>query len=749
MTKYFNYFIKPCLLLISFFSFNWVQSQALLRSNNALDFDGFNDVVEVSMDTALDFRGSQNFTLEAWVYCYYFNQEAKDAVILSWYDVPNNKGYYLAAGGPGRIYFGLHNDTVDAELISGSNRIKDNQWHHIAATYNKKHLRIYVDGILRDSMQDSLVFGGSFQVPVLIGGLQNNTQMWSGKIDEVRIWDYARTSGEVSAYFNNRFCGFDSRLKASYTFNQGRAASSNSTLKKLIDFSGYGHDGVLKNFGLSGTNSNWTIGYSMKPTVISSVDTVIRCDRYGAPSKRTTFTNSGTYYDTIYSVRGCDSAIKIILTIKKSTYKTLNVRACKSYTVPSGTKTYTVSGIYTDVIPNFVGCDSIITINLKVGRDSTWFKYTVCDRFVTPIRKREYFKSGIYSDTLLNVWGCDSVLYFDVLVLKSSRSKTTLLFCDSVMIPTNKKVVKNAGVYYDTLVSANLCDSIIEYQVVSKQSFSFFNDFACESYSSATGKVYKKSGIYKDTLVNYKGCDSIITVNLTIYPTTYGQTQLVGCRKVRSLSRKRWYYTSGVYLDTILNLEGCDSVVSQTVSIYGLKDSIFRVNDTLEVAFDPLYQYQWYECGSGFTPILGENKHRFKPLSFGGSYACKIISGSCADTSECFSYKSASIKSYADQQIRVYPNPTTDGVLTVDVPSNVRLLSWKLYSIQGVFLGSEDMHFSRQVLGDVQLDLKTILGNSLGENGFVVSPNFRNNVHWYILEVLLSNGSRAFFRIAY
>lgn len=50
---------------------------------------------------------------------------------------------------------------------------------------------------------------------------------------------------------------------------------------------------------------------------------------------------------------------------------TIDVEVCESYTVPSGNYTYSTNGTYFDTIPNFEGCDSLITINLTIDTTSS------------------------------------------------------------------------------------------------------------------------------------------------------------------------------------------------------------------------------------------------------------------------------------------------------------------------------------------------------------------------------------------
>jgi hypothetical protein len=69
-------------------------------------------------------------------------------------------------------------------------------------------------------------------------------------------------------------------------------------------------------------------------------------------------------------VGGCDSVITVNLVIGR-TASTIYPVACKNYTSPSGKYIWTSGGIYVDIIPNAAGCDSVITIDLQVDHVDT------------------------------------------------------------------------------------------------------------------------------------------------------------------------------------------------------------------------------------------------------------------------------------------------------------------------------------------------------------------------------------------
>ena len=70
--------------------------------------------------------------------------------------------------------------------------------------------------------------------------------------------------------------------------------------------------------------------------------------------------------------------------------------------------------------------------------------------------------------------------------------------------------------------------------------------------------VYDTSGIYVDTLQTVHGCDSIITMDLTINYSIATNDSEVACDS--AVWNGNVYYASGIVVDTLQTVHGCDSV---------------------------------------------------------------------------------------------------------------------------------------------------------------------------------------------
>lgn len=219
----------------------------------ALNFDGANDYVQVSTAIGLPL-GNAPRTLEAWVKT---TNTAASTVVFNYGTPTNNQRCgMIVEGGTGRLYFvGEFNDLQG----TATSTVTDGNWHHIAVVYTggtSGVLSLYVDGVFNTSAVKNLNTTGS---TLRIGqrAFPQTGEFFNGNIDEVRIWNVARTQCELKTYMNCEIPTNATGLVANYHFNHGFDAALNPTVTTLVDASGSSNNGTLNNFALSGATSNW------------------------------------------------------------------------------------------------------------------------------------------------------------------------------------------------------------------------------------------------------------------------------------------------------------------------------------------------------------------------------------------------------------------------------------------------------------------------------------------------------------
>ena len=95
--------------------------------------------------------------------------------------------------------------------------------------------------------------------------------------------------------------------------------------------------------------------------------------------------------------------------------------------------------------------------------DTTYYSASFCqDSTYTDANFTDLAEAGQYYNTLQNVHGCDSIIELILTVNPIILSQ----ICDSIYIGSSYnfhgKLLTKDGIYYDTLVGANGCDSIVE-----------------------------------------------------------------------------------------------------------------------------------------------------------------------------------------------------------------------------------------------------------------------------------------------
>ncbi len=90
--------------------------------------------------------------------------------------------------------------------------------------------------------------------------------------------------------------------------------------------------------------------------------------------------------------------------------------------------------------------------------------------------------------------------------------------CASYTVPSGDETYTTSGVYHDTIPNAALCDSVMTITVnITGGTTSAFSVSNCSSYTVPSGdETYTVDGIYMDTIPNHLGCDSVMTITVDI-----------------------------------------------------------------------------------------------------------------------------------------------------------------------------------------------------------------------------------------
>ncbi|MFH1319988.1 MAG: T9SS type A sorting domain-containing protein [Bacteroidota bacterium] len=90
----------------------------------------------------------------------------------------------------------------------------------------------------------------------------------------------------------------------------------------------------------------------------------------------------------------------------------------------------------------------------------------------------------------------------------------------------------------------------------------------CAGDSLAVGSsTYDSTGIYIDVLQTVEGCDSTVTTNLTVDPEITGSQTLTICAEDSVVVGTSIYDSTGVYIDVFTASNGCDSTFTTTLTV--------------------------------------------------------------------------------------------------------------------------------------------------------------------------------------
>ena len=149
----------------------------------------------VTVPDSPSLRLTTAMTLEAWVYPAVNNASWRDVIYKG------NDNYYLEGTSADNGGIPGGGGTFSSSTVYGTAPLPVNTWSHIALTYDKVTLRLYVNGTQVGSLAASANIATSAN-PLQIGGDSIYGQYFNGRIDEVRIYNRALSASEVQTDMN-------------------------------------------------------------------------------------------------------------------------------------------------------------------------------------------------------------------------------------------------------------------------------------------------------------------------------------------------------------------------------------------------------------------------------------------------------------------------------------------------------------------------------------------------------------------
>ncbi|MCQ2337763.1 MAG: hypothetical protein MJ001_02390, partial [Paludibacteraceae bacterium] len=301
--------------------------------------------------------------------------------------------------------------------------------------------------------------------------------------------------------------------------------------------------------------------------------------------------DSGIYYDSLETESGCDSIYQLLLVQNDRFYELTHDTICSDEEYNFNGVICRNSGIYFDSHKTINGCDSIYELRLTVlPRKETTIYEKLCKGATKVIHNNIISEPGIYYDTLLSVDGCDSVIKIIVNHAESYHFESTITLCQGSTYEFRGRTISSPGLYYDSLLTKDGCDSIYILNVKGKSStYQIVYDTVCgDKAYYFHGMSYRKTGVYTDTLVNGEGCDSICELHLEVYPTYEHTINLNVCQGNVVRYRDKEYSKTGIYYDSLLTKNGCDSILKIIVH----SDNTYFYQDTAYICHGSLYFFR-------------------------------------------------------------------------------------------------------------------------------------------------------------
>jgi len=256
---------------------------------DGLSFDGSTSYVSVLASTPINMSGSSSLTVSAWI------QTTATTGFIYEKLTPNTTGefnYLFKLDGTGKVKFETNIEGATwVNPNTSTIAVNDGLWHYVTVIKDGITNKIYIDGVLNNTVTNDVSTATTSTAPITIGRVTREAvkEYFTGNISNVSIWNKALTQNDINRTMHSSLSGNESGLVGYWPLNEGtgltaydRSINANNgiitgttwidTAPKILGDKLYVRGGLITHNKLIVENNITTPTYAWDGAVPASID---------------------------------------------------------------------------------------------------------------------------------------------------------------------------------------------------------------------------------------------------------------------------------------------------------------------------------------------------------------------------------------------------------------------------------------------------------------------------------------------
>ncbi|MCB0735987.1 MAG: carboxypeptidase regulatory-like domain-containing protein [Bacteroidetes bacterium] len=209
--------------------------ESVINGGKSMVFNGLDEYAHAANIQA--YNSTQEFCVEAWIKPTYSSNTYHGKIISQQINEKGNR-FELAVINQKLTFSYDAPSGTELEKVETGAIIENNKWYHVAANYKNKKITLFVNGVPTATKTSVNRISEGTGNLFIAGDPYNSNQFFKGEMDEVRLWNKAKTVDSIIINKALPLTGMEPGLAALYNFNR-------QINKQLIDLSGHRNNANL------------------------------------------------------------------------------------------------------------------------------------------------------------------------------------------------------------------------------------------------------------------------------------------------------------------------------------------------------------------------------------------------------------------------------------------------------------------------------------------------------------------------